>query len=101
MAEWVEIGSDSDETIIYGDPKTIGKSGNIVEMWTLVDHKTRRGGGSEPNMSKKSQYVFDCKEEQCRGLYNILFSENMGKGHLVERKKIEKTVVSNFPNSVG
>jgi hypothetical protein len=40
IAEWVAIGETEEKDLtVYADPTTIRKTGNIVKMWSLDDHK--------------------------------------------------------------
>ena len=37
-AEWVKV-SENETAAIYVDPATIGKAGDLVKMWRLLDFK--------------------------------------------------------------
>ncbi len=84
MAEWVWVtGSFEEATMIYANPATIRKKGNIVKLWTLTDYKVAKRLSDKKYMSSKEQYQYDCKEERSRLLTVTAFSKNMGKGEVV------------------
>lgn len=87
MAEWVEVGT-TDGYLVYADPTSIHKVGDIVKMWSMLDYKI----AIEFTLSLRSRiYVrsyrrqteYDCKEEKQRILYVELLSGNMGSGETV------------------
>ncbi len=77
MAQWVEIGK-SENFIVYVDPTTIRKSGNIVKIWSLHDYKTAQG--SIPYMSSRLEREHDCIEKWGRQLFLAFYHKNMGRG---------------------
>jgi hypothetical protein len=87
-AKWVEVSSSPEKGVaLYADPATIRKSGNMATMWELMDSKTAGEGPGPGNKfihSLVSQAEYDCKDERIRFLDFIGFSENMGKGELIE-----------------
>ena len=85
-AKWVKVSSSPEDGVaLYADPATIRKSANIATMWELMDSKTaEKGPGNKVIHSLVSQTEYDCKEERLRVLDAIGFSENMGKGELIE-----------------
>ncbi len=88
VAEWVEVSRSVENGVaLYADPATIRKSGNMATMWELMDSKTAGEGPGPGNKfihSLVSQAEYDCKDERIRFLDFIGFSENMGKGELIE-----------------
>jgi hypothetical protein len=77
MAEWVEIGI-SENFIVYVDPATIRKSGNMVRIWSLHDYKTTQGSISY--MSSTLEREHDCIEKRGQQLFLAFYSKNMGRG---------------------
>ena len=77
MAEWVGIGK-SKNFIVYVDPTTIRKSGNMVKIWSLHDYKMAQG--SIPYMSSRLEREHDCIEKWGRQLFLAFYSKNMGRG---------------------
>jgi hypothetical protein len=79
-AEWTQVGT-SDASTVYADPATISKSGNIANMWHLLDFKTVQ---SRPYgllyWSQKTQQEYDCTQARERTLELHNYSENMAKG---------------------
>jgi len=88
VAEWVEVSRSIEYGVaLYADPATIRKSGNMATMWELMDSKTAGEGPGPGNKfihSLVSQAEYDCKDKRIRFLDFIGFSENMGKGELIE-----------------
>ena len=106
MAEWVKVGEavwrDGSHYSVYVDPTTIRKSGNMVKMWLLYDYGTvqKHTGSSMLFASVKGQSEYDCKEEQSRILYQVLFSKNMGKGKRITMRDPDKWGPIE-PNTIG
>lgn len=77
---WAQVASSiTNETTIYASLSNISKKGNIVEMWVLFDHNT-------PNAEKKSIErldEYDCENKVSRTIYEVGYSENMGKGKTI------------------
>ncbi len=87
MAEWVKVGVSTDKnTTIYADPSTIRKLGDKVKMWVMWDHLTAQEGDSKPHMSTRVQKEFNCKEETTRQIYASAFTDNMGRGDLINNE---------------
>jgi Surface-adhesin protein E len=101
VAEWVAIGT-GDGSILYANPNTFRKSGNIIKMWTLTDYNSAREIAGEKFLSEKSQEAYDCKEEQAKMLYFSWHSENMGKGNVVfTANKPQRDWTPVAPDSIG
>jgi hypothetical protein len=104
VAEWVEVDTSRRVGLTaYADPTTIRKSDNKVEMWVLYDYKTARTNATKPYMSIKGQWRYDCKKEQQQPIYEILISENMGKGEVIGKSIYKESVkwLPVSPESVG
>ena len=104
VAEWVEVDTSRRVGLTtYADPNTIRKSGNKVEMWVLYDYKTARTNARKPYMSIRGQWRYDCKEEQQQPIYEILLSENMGKGEVIGKAIFKESVkwLPILPASIG
>jgi hypothetical protein len=75
-ADWVKV-SESNQTVIYIDPTTIRKGGNIRRVWMLQDLKIRDKFG---DMSRRSLDEFNCKEQKYRTLSLLAYAEPMASG---------------------
>ena len=77
---WVKVVSSStDETTTYASFSNISRKGKLVEMWVLFDHNL-------PNADKKSIErldEYDCENKVARTIYEVGYSENMGKGKAI------------------
>lgn len=85
-AGWVAIAGDKAETH-YGDPATIRRTGNMVQMWGLMDFKMVHGARfynvKVQFLSLREQSEYDCKEKQSRILFVDYHSGNMATGDTV------------------
>ncbi|TFH07943.1 MAG: hypothetical protein E4H07_08410 [Nitrosomonadales bacterium] len=104
MAKWVEVDTSNRVGLTaYADTTTITKSDNKVEMWVLYDYKTIRTNARKPYMSIRGQWRYDCKEKKEQPIYEILLSENMGRGEVVGKTIYDESVkwLPVLPESVG
>jgi len=76
-AEWVRYG-EYDRGVVYYDPATIKKHGDIRRVWQLEDNKQRSKSGA---MSSRRLLDFRCMEELIRIHYESSHSEPMGRGN--------------------
>lgn len=104
IAGWTEVDtSNSIGLTAYADPATINRSGSKVEMWVLYDYKTVQTNARKPYMSIRGQWRYDCKEKKEQPIYEILLSENMGRGEVIGKAIYDESVkwMSVTPESVG
>jgi len=104
IAEWTEVDtSNSIGLTAYADPATINRSGNKVEMWVLYDYKTVQTNARKPYISIRGQWRYDCKGKREQPIYEILLSENMGRGEVIGKAIYDESVkwMSVSPESVG
>jgi hypothetical protein len=102
-AEWTPVGvNDADTFVIYADMATIGKAGNMVKMWSLIDYKTaRRSSTEQVYLSEKSQREYDCLGERLRILYFSWHSGNMGSEEIVYSNAYPRRWEPVPPGSIG
>jgi hypothetical protein len=90
-AEWVEVEKKYQEPklqMVYVDPSTIRREGNLVTLWQLTDYKWMQGNvgfgrfglGPHRFFSAKTRKQFDCAERRFRLLAFTEFSGHMGTG---------------------
>lgn len=80
--EWKKVAQSADHGYVYYiDDETIKKDGSYRRFWLLGDFKTK---GPLKELSEKSRYEVDCKEERSRFLTLLLYSGNMGTGQVVQ-----------------
>jgi len=104
IAKWTEV--DTSKRIgltAYADPATIVRSKNKVEMWVLYDYKTVQTNTRKPYISIRGQWRYDCKEKKEQPIYEILLSENMGRGKVIGKSIYDESVkwIPVAPESVG
>ena len=103
-AEWLEVDTSSRIGLTaYADPATISISGNKAEMWVLYDYKTVQTNARKPYMSIRGQWRYDCKEKKEQPIYEILLSDNMGRGDVIGKSIYDASIkwMSVAPESVG
>jgi hypothetical protein len=88
---WVKIGTSNDGTVtIYANPSTLYKNGNMVRIWWLIDLKeAQQVGNAKSYLSMTLHYEFACEEAKSRTLALYSFSENMGRGEIVNKENFE------------
>lgn len=79
-AEWVEIGVQNAETVIYVEYETIKESAGTVKLWSLSDYKVPVTLTVGKTLSSRSQYEFDCRNERIRRNYLSFHQGNMARG---------------------
>ena len=84
VAEWILI-SENDQLMLYSNPVTIIKSGNMVRMTRLTNFKTVQRINGKYYLSTKRQDEYDCPEQRYRIIYVNAYTENMGEGNVVIR----------------
>jgi len=83
-AAWDRVGVADDGMVVYADPATIQKSGDLVKMWSLLDHKTaEKDDTGKPYLSVKLLHEFDCKDERARTRYFSIHAGQMAAGRLL------------------
>jgi hypothetical protein len=74
--------------MVYYDPKTIRRNGDLVMLWQLTDYKMMQGNapfgrfmmGPHRFFSTKTHKEFDCAHNRVRLLASSEFSHHMGTG---------------------
>jgi hypothetical protein len=82
-AEWVKVGED-DGQVVYVDPSTLEKAGDVRRAWTLNDQKLARG---DDVASFRTLDDFNCKEGRRRTVFLVTYSGRMATGKVLESGK--------------
>jgi hypothetical protein len=77
--KWVSVGEGA-STVYYVDPTQVRKEGDLRRIWALEVHK-RPGVGGE--LSRKTQYEFDCKSGTSRTRLVSGYTGGMGGGEVL------------------
>ena len=88
---WVAVDSSyqfPSREMVYYDPKTIRRDGDLVTLWQLTDYKWMQGNapfgtfmmGPHRFLSTKTHKEFDCARNRVRLLASSEFSWHMGTG---------------------
>jgi hypothetical protein len=102
-AEWLVVGTSTDDDMIYIDPATIRQKGELVEVWVLFDSRLAKRFLETTSYyaSTRQLQQYNCTEEQYRSLTVTWFSSNMGKGTVVDNLTKEGQWQPVPPGSVG
>jgi hypothetical protein len=79
-AEWVKVGED-DGSVVYVDPSTLEKVGDVRRAWTLTDLKLARG---DDVFSFRTLDDFNCKEARRRTLFRVTYAGPMATGKVLD-----------------
>ena len=64
-AEWLAVGAnDEPGMMVYMDPDTIRREGDLVKVWELLDYNTTQSKAGLPHLSVKVQFEYDCANER-------------------------------------
>jgi hypothetical protein len=103
-AEWRSLNytEGNQGYILYVDPGTVRRNGDLVKMWVLYDFRAVQTIEATSYLSAVWHQQFDCAKERSRHLAYTYFSGNMGRGDVVFTGDDEGNKWSQAsPNSVG
>ena len=80
---------------------TIGRTEQMVTLWTLRDFTVTRQVARGPYRSMKTKKQYDCRNNRSRLLFAKYYAEQMGKGRLVYQGKGTKQWAKVAPGSDG
>ena len=63
-ADWVQV-AEREDMVLYIDPETIRKDGDLRRVWQIQNYKQRDKNGE---MSSRVRIEYDCKQERYRML---------------------------------
>lgn len=66
----------------FWDSKDVRRSGSMVQVWVLTEHKVPKTNSVDGSQykSSKTQYEIDCKKVALRGLQQSQHKGSMGQG---------------------
>jgi hypothetical protein len=79
-ADWVKVGED-DGAVVYVDPATLQKAGDVRRVWTLSDVKLPR---SDDVASFRTLDDFNCKERSRRTVFRVTYAGRMATGKVID-----------------
>lgn len=85
-AEWISVAihDEPGSFVVYADPATIRRSGNLVKIWEIRNYTAPDVMDTgERYLSAKSQVEYDCAEGRQRSLFQAHFTGAMGNGNVV------------------
>jgi hypothetical protein len=82
-AEWVKVGED-DGAVVYVDPTTVEKAGDVRRAWTLSNMKLPRG---DDVASFRTLDDFNCRESRRRTVFRVTYSGPMATGKILDSGK--------------
>jgi hypothetical protein len=83
-AEWTLIQTNDDSNM-YIDFDSIQKSGDLVTVSTLNDYYVTQ---QKRELSSQWKELHDCKNKKFKALSINYYSENMGKGNIIETSNL-------------
>lgn len=83
--KWDILGTwDSNGPVdMYVDRGTIRKTGNVAQMWDLMDFKSPRTIAGSRFLSVHNQYAYDCANVRRRMLATRGYSDHMARGNVI------------------
>ena len=97
-AEWVKVGED-DGSVVYVDPATLDKTGNMRRAWTLTNFKLAR---ADNVASLRTLNDFNCKEGRRRTVFLVTYAGPMATGKVLDSGKPLVDLFENvYPYSPG
>ena len=101
MAQWVELGGDPSVRGYYDPSRIEPYSGLYQSIWTLQDLATTQStkDTKKPFRSIVLRWNVDCSKKEIRVIGGFFYSENMGKGELVDSSSRQGSFESAPPNS--
>ena len=94
LAEWVFLGTNTDNSNFYIDPQTIEKEGNKVRFW----EKVNLGKADDDVKSIRGYREIDCKKKTYTVLSATFFSESDFQGNM-ELMNIDSKIIYIAPNT--
>ena len=82
-AEWVKVGED-EGSVVYVDPATLVKSGDVRRAWTLSQFKLAR---ADNVVSYRTLDDFNCKEGRRRTVFRETYAGPMATGKVLDSGK--------------
>ena len=85
FGKWDSLGTwDSNGPVdMYVDRASIRKTGNVAQMWDLMDFRSPRNIAGSRFLSVRNQYAYDCANVRRRMLVTSGFSDHMAQGRVV------------------
>ena len=88
QAEWIQLGR-SDSFRVYLEQKSIRKTGDLVQIWQLMDFTTAQWMDARTVVgSIKNLVEYDCSQPRSRTLVGEAYSEQMGDGRMVTKEQV-------------
>ena len=102
MAEWKWAVEDAGiGIIVYVDPASINKTGDMAKMSSLIDFYAAQGKTGPKFSSQKEQGEYDCKEKKSRTLTFSRASKKMAAGEIVFSDNTPSKWIPVVPGSAG
>jgi hypothetical protein len=97
-AEWVKVGED-EGSVVYVDPATLVKSGDVRRAWTLSNLKLAR---ADNVVSYRTLDDFNCKEGRRRTVFRVTYAGPMATGKVLDSGQLMLYKFENvYPYSPG
>ena len=103
-ATWVTVAihDEPGSFVVYADPATIRRSGNLVTVWELNNYTAPQVVAPGLSfLSGKAQAEYDCIEHRVRHLFQAQYSEAMGAGNVVSSRSEPNGWIPIPPGSIA
>lgn len=88
QAEWVSLGR-TDSFRVYIDQKSNQRTGDLAQMWQLMDFTTAQWVDAQTVVGSIRNLVeYDCRQPRSRTLVGEAYSEQMGIGRIVAKEQL-------------
>ena len=101
MAQWVQMGEGSSSRQYYDPTRIESYSGIYQSIWGLNDYNAIQENRrvKKSYRSSVARWVVDCSRKEIKEIGAFWYSENMGKGELVDSNTRQGIFESAPPNS--
>ena len=83
MAEWKTVAEDAEGNIIFVDPATRKRAGDIVRIGVLTNYAKAQVNDGITYLSHKELSEFDCKNDRLRQLHQTIYAGLNGSGRVM------------------
>ncbi len=83
MAEWKTVVEDAEGNIVYVDPATKKRNGDLVRIGVLTNYANAQTNSDITFLSHKELTEFDCKKDRLKQLHQTIYSGREGTGNIV------------------
>ena len=100
-AKWIFV-TNADEGSSYLKSDSIRRDNNIVTHWRLLDFKSEKNTSDGKRFNSiKSKVESNCKTEEHRTIFMVVYSERMGEGKILDSYNRNEEFTHIIPDTLG